>query len=134
MTILLHPPRTTSIDLVTVFEARCWARARLFAEGELDRHDAVDKLQGDVVRDSLDAVIGQDRVQAMMSEAFGAVRAKPTAWDLGKAFCDHRGILSPATLDELESLVAQGDPARFGKWLCFLTVAERIAINDLVAP
>jgi hypothetical protein len=34
-----------TVDPRAAFELRCWARARLFAQGELDLHDAVDELQ-----------------------------------------------------------------------------------------
>jgi hypothetical protein len=38
-------PTTSSVSLAAVFEARCWARARLYSEGELELHDAVDRLR-----------------------------------------------------------------------------------------
>jgi hypothetical protein len=59
------------LDLVAAFEARCWARSRLYAEGEISLHDAVDKLQGDAVSTGLVELIGQDRVQSIMADAFG---------------------------------------------------------------
>jgi hypothetical protein len=89
------------VDIVAVFKARCWARARLFSECELDLHDAVDALQ-EAVSTGLVAAIGQDAVQAMMAEAFGAVRAKPTAWDLGDepGSSRHQGTTPPDALAE----------------------------------
>jgi hypothetical protein len=62
------------VDIVAVFKARCWARARLFSEGELDLHDAVDVLQDGAVTTGLVSAIGQDAVQAIIAEAFGAIR------------------------------------------------------------
>jgi hypothetical protein len=125
-------PDAASVDLAAAFELRCWARARLFAEGELDLHDAVDKLQHDAVRDGLVAAVGQDAVQGMMGEAFGAARMKPTAWDLGEAFEDHRGVLNASTLAELNDLVWRNDPAQFRKWMARLSTAERQAVGYLV--
>jgi hypothetical protein len=118
------------LDLVAAFELRCWARARLFAEGEIELHDAVDELQNCAMRDGLVAAVGQDRIQGLMSEAFGAVRAKPTAWDLGEAFDDHRGVLDASTLAELDRLVRWDDPVQFQKWMAPLSVAERQAVRD----
>ena len=132
-------PTTSSVSLAAVFEARCWARARLYSEGALELHEAVDKLQESAERDGLVAAIGQDRVQWMMSDAFGAVRertnelATASAWELGEAYDDHRGVLDPSTAEELDRLLEQGDPARFRKWMAFLTVAERQAVRSMVA-
>jgi acyl-CoA reductase-like NAD-dependent aldehyde dehydrogenase len=131
-------PTASSVSLAAVFEARCWARARLFAEGELDLHDAVDKLQADADRDGFSAAIGQDAVQAMMGDAFGAVRertnelATASAWEFGEAYADHRGVLDPATVDEFDRLIERDDPVPFRKWMTRLTVAERMAVRGLV--
>jgi hypothetical protein len=57
-----------------VFTLRCWGRARLFAEGEIDLHTAVDVLQLDAERDGLVTLLGQDAVQKIISKAFGVVR------------------------------------------------------------
>jgi hypothetical protein len=54
--------QASPIDALAVFELRAWARARLWAEGELDLHDAVDALQADAERDGLVELIGQDAV------------------------------------------------------------------------
>jgi hypothetical protein len=56
------------------FKERCEARAYLWAACEFDLHQAVDKLQHDAVASGLVAEIGQDAVQAIMTEAFGRVR------------------------------------------------------------
>jgi hypothetical protein len=56
-----------------VFTLRCWASARLFAEGEIDLHQAVDELQAAAERDGLVDQISQDEVQAIIAEAFAKV-------------------------------------------------------------
>jgi hypothetical protein len=61
-------------DAVAIFSARCEARAMLWAAGEFDLHEAVDKLQHDAERDGLVADVGQDAVQEIISKAFGVVR------------------------------------------------------------
>jgi hypothetical protein len=62
------------IDALAVFVSRAEAKALLFAAGELELTDAVDALQADAERDGLVEAIGQDAVQAIMAQAFGAVR------------------------------------------------------------
>ena len=136
--LAVQPPRAASVDLIAIFQGRCWARARLYAEGELELHDAVDQLQTAAERGGLIAALGQDRVQSLMADAFGTVRertkelATASAWELGEAYDDHRGVLDPSTVNELDRLIEQGDPARFRKWMAFLTVAERMAVQELV--
>jgi hypothetical protein len=58
----------------TAFELRCRARARFFADGELELHDAVDVLQHDAEVSGLVAELGQDAVQAIIAAAFSTVR------------------------------------------------------------
>lgn len=69
----MNAPARVKVAPIQAFRARCEARALLVAFGELDLHDAVDKLQADAVRDGLVDEIGQDAVQAMMAEAFRIV-------------------------------------------------------------
>jgi hypothetical protein len=45
--------------------------SRLYAEGEVNLHTAVDKLQADAVSTGLVELIGQDKVQSLMADAFG---------------------------------------------------------------
>ena len=62
-------------DPLEVLEARSWARARLWAEYEIDDLlDAVDPLQEFAERTGLVAAIGQDAVQIIIGRAFAAVR------------------------------------------------------------
>jgi hypothetical protein len=145
MTHAARAAAATSVDLATVFKARCWARAGLFAEGEMDLHDAVDKLQADAVRDGLVAALGQDRVQWMMADVFGAVRTKLTAWDYGEATevieaeADEQPAprsetprVAPSTIDALRYLIRQDDPQRLRAWLKRFTTAERIVLRGHV--
>jgi hypothetical protein len=62
--------------LLTVFRARCEARALLFAAGELDLHDAVDALQRGAVANGLVREIGQDEVQRIIAAAFHRERGR----------------------------------------------------------
>jgi hypothetical protein len=62
---------------IDVLELRAWARARLWRNGELDLHDAVDALQKAAVKYGLVEAIGQDAVQEILSAAFAAVRHDP---------------------------------------------------------
>jgi hypothetical protein len=57
-----------------IFRQRCEERARLFAAGKLDLHEAVDVLQVAAQLDGLVGKIGQDAVQHIMATAFRAVR------------------------------------------------------------
>lgn len=70
MSLPARNPVTTPIE---VFALRCWARARLYAEGELELHDAVDKLQASAETSGLVDAHGQDAVQAVMADAFREV-------------------------------------------------------------
>jgi hypothetical protein len=58
------------LDPIVVFTARAEARALLWRVGEFSLCEAVDVLQQDAVRDGLVDEIGQDRVQAIMADAF----------------------------------------------------------------
>lgn len=60
----------TATAALEVFKLRCWARSRLYAEGLLDLHDAVDVLQVAAERDGLIAELGQNTVQKIMATAF----------------------------------------------------------------
>jgi hypothetical protein len=62
------------VDLVEVFTLRAEALARLYADSEIDLRTAVDELQQSLEVNGLIAAIGQDAVQAIMSEAFAAAR------------------------------------------------------------
>jgi hypothetical protein len=74
MSVAFDHRATAAPDPVAAFEARCWARAYLWAAGEFDLHEAVDKLQADAVRDGLVDAIGQDEVQQIMATAFHRYR------------------------------------------------------------
>jgi hypothetical protein len=61
------------LDPLVVFKARAEARALLWRVGEFSLHDAVDVLQADAVESGLVDEVGQDRVQAIMADAFHRV-------------------------------------------------------------
>jgi hypothetical protein len=63
-----------TIDAVTVFRARCEARAQLWFNGALSLHDAVDELWHDAERDGLVAKLGADEVQRIVADAFAPLR------------------------------------------------------------
>jgi hypothetical protein len=130
-----------SVDLAAVFAARCKARATLYAAGELTLHDAVDKLEHDAERDGLVAALGQDRVQWMMTSAFAAARAKPTAWDLGQAFevidveadeqapRSSRPRIAASTIEAMRYVAQQNDEQHLRRWLQRFTNEERAALR-----
>lgn len=59
---------------IDVFAARCEARALLWATWQIDLHTAVDVLQDSAEHTGLVGSIGQDHVQAIMSDAFSGWR------------------------------------------------------------
>jgi hypothetical protein len=61
-----------AISLLDIFTERAGARAFLWAEGEFDLAEAVDRLQQDAERDGLVACLGQDHVQEILARAFRA--------------------------------------------------------------
>ena len=61
-------------DPVEVFRLRCHSRAKLWHNGEIDLHSAVDELQHAAEASGLVKAIGQDAVQALMVEAFAPLR------------------------------------------------------------
>jgi hypothetical protein len=66
-------PQVSALDPVVVFAARCSARAMLVANTHMLLAEAVDQLQADAERTGLVDLIGQDRVQHIMSLAFHEV-------------------------------------------------------------
>ncbi len=55
---------------LTVFHARCEARALLWSFWMMSLHEAVDGLQAAAEHTGLVAQLGQDRIQQIMSDAF----------------------------------------------------------------
>jgi hypothetical protein len=100
-----------------VFEARAAARAHLYSIGEHGLHAAVDELQLSAVRYGLVAEIGQDAVQAIMAEAFRAVRREieeaPPPRDQPPA---RRGV-PQSTLHAADYVRRRGDPDALRQWL-----------------
>jgi hypothetical protein len=62
------------INIVGAFTLHAKTSARRYADGKIDLRTAVDEIQQLAEASGLVAAIGQDAVQAMMSEAFAAVR------------------------------------------------------------
>jgi len=56
------------------FRLRAWARAYLFAAGEIGLLDAVDALQAMAVDSGLVRDLGQDAIQTIMAREFARVR------------------------------------------------------------
>jgi hypothetical protein len=65
-----HTFAESRVDLLDAFAERAGARAYLWAVGEYDMPEAVDRLQHDAERDGLVARMGQDGVQAILARAF----------------------------------------------------------------
>jgi hypothetical protein len=74
MTMAARKIKYVSAYLFEVFEARCWARAHLYSEGDLDLHRAVDVLQDAAVAGGLIDLVGQDDIQRILSDAFRPIR------------------------------------------------------------
>jgi hypothetical protein len=116
------------------FEARCWARARLWWEHVYTIHEAVDVLQRDAEASGLVDEIGQDEVQRILGEAFAEMRPEldvaevvPDALPDDDSSEQH-GV-PKSTLDAAAWLVFQaGNPQRFEAWLLKHSAAERAAI------
>ena len=124
----------TCANPLEVFTARCEVRAYLWAEGELELHDAVDALQAAAERDGLVARLGQDAVQAIMAKAFRAVRKPYVVPAMDRvpepmAEAPARGIVPGATLSAAEYLVREGDTDRLRKLLASHSATERAAIQ-----
>jgi hypothetical protein len=66
--------KPVTVSKFDIFIARAWARATLFAAGEMTLHTAVDQFQQDAVASGLVAELGQDEIQHIMSAAFAPVR------------------------------------------------------------
>jgi hypothetical protein len=62
------------VDPVDAFIERAEARGLLWSLGEYTLIEAVDVLQADAERDGLLELIGQDRVQEILSTAFAPYR------------------------------------------------------------
>ena len=156
LSVLARNRRTASPTQLQVFNARCEARAVLYAGGHLDLHEAVDLLQADAVRLGLPDQFGQDKVQQILSRAFAGARimCPPCGADpcVNQSFCalcrktdsqrsadqrlkQHpRTALEPdglavSTIITAEFLVQQGDSERLRAWLANQSPDERAAIR-----
>jgi hypothetical protein len=66
------PP--VDVDLLDCFRLRAWARAYLWAAGEMSLHEAVDGLIEAADRDALIYRIGHDELQRILAGAFEPYR------------------------------------------------------------
>jgi hypothetical protein len=71
--VLAQPVSAAKADPREVFQLRCWARAYLYAAGELELPEAVDALQAAAEAYGLVDELGQDAVQAIIASAFAKV-------------------------------------------------------------
>ena len=131
-------------DPLDVFVARCSARAKLYAAGELELQHAVDELQFAAVRYGLVHKLGQDRIQVIIADAFRPVREALGDFDIApesdrKIAERKRNAPEPAlpppraaasTIAAAEYLVMQGDGERLRKWLAEHSAEERAAIRE----
>jgi hypothetical protein len=128
------------INPVVVFKARCQARALLFAEGELDLHEAVDVLQADAEATGLVGLIGQDAVQAIMGDAFEPVRKRAQKLQPPVAVVvEESPPLQPhepaaSTIEALKWVIRQGDPGALRAWLAKRPRGEYEALKRLLVP
>jgi hypothetical protein len=111
----------TSIgDDIAILRARCIARAREYAQGDIDLQSAVDSCQQLAEALGL-AFLDQDFVQAIMAEIFGAA---------DELAIDPQTDVAASTIAAAEYLIQQGDPARLKSWLATHSASERTAILE----
>jgi hypothetical protein len=123
--------RPTSLE---VFRARCKARASLVGACDLSLQIAVDELQDSAIATGLVAEMGQDRVQAVMAEAFAGINSSQKVEGGRLATVDSgRGptstpTISSSTVAAAKYLIKQNDAEGLRIWLAKHTRAERIAL------
>jgi hypothetical protein len=59
------------------YRRQCWRLAILAGTGAIDKADAVDKLWEIATAHALVRALGENRVQRIIAEAFGAIEDKP---------------------------------------------------------
>jgi hypothetical protein len=64
-------------DLLVAFRRRCMARVAAVRSGKMQLLDAVDALQAVAEQEGLIREFGQDEIQRILSEVFGALRSEP---------------------------------------------------------
>jgi hypothetical protein len=67
---LLVAWRAVANAKLTAFREQCWRLAMLVRRGMIDRIAAVDRLQEIAVAHALVRALGEDRIEAIISEAF----------------------------------------------------------------
>jgi hypothetical protein len=77
-------------DPVEVFRLRCHSRAKLWHDGEIDLHSAVDELQHAAEASGLIDAIGQDAAHGLMAAAVDRLWEIATAHALVRALGEDR--------------------------------------------
>jgi hypothetical protein len=132
---------TARADPLKVFIARAEARAILWAACEFDLHQVVDELQAAAGRSGLVVELGQDEVQAIMAQAFGAVRDDISdAEDQDFSQDEERPEISDCWLADsfrdaclkadAEHLARVGDAGRIRAWMAERSPRERVQIRE----
>ena len=67
---LLAAWRAVANAKLTAFRDQCWRLAMLVRQGMIERSAAVDRLQEIAVAHALVRALGEDRIEAIISEAF----------------------------------------------------------------
>jgi len=67
---LLAAWRVVANAKLTAFRDQCWRLAMLVRQGMIERSAAVDRLQEIAVAHALVRALGEDRIEAIISEAF----------------------------------------------------------------
>lgn len=105
-------PQAPTLDPIAIFRLRCESRALLWLHAQIGLHEAVDVLQAAAVRDGLVASLGQDRIQALMSDAFAAVRQPPP---ITLSSADYR--TTQATFASFWCVARSSDTNEIRRWL-----------------
>jgi hypothetical protein len=136
------------VDLLDAFTERVGARAYLWAVGEYELHEAVDKLQFDAEHDDLVDRIGQDAVQMILADAFQQCREEIAAHDeqqqQRKNCCEsgnqHAAARSKAEkhgpaasmIEAFKYLVRQNNPEQLRAWLARRSAEEQAALLKML--
>jgi hypothetical protein len=125
----------TEMDQIEVLKARSLARAKLWAEGYLDFHDAVDRLTYDAC--TLAAEIGQDAVQLIIAEAFARERERLQEPELPMPELDREQRqperLAASTIAAIRYLLRYGDIESLTRFTAAHGEPERSFIVECVA-
>jgi hypothetical protein len=74
---LLAAWRAVATAKLTEFRRQCWRLAALVRQGTIERTAAVDRLQEIAIAHALIRSLGEDRIQAILDEAFAGADFHP---------------------------------------------------------